>query len=165
MGPAYMGAQARMMTAQSGQERAQAYVQSVKDRAANMVKNWDLKGAALDEKKRHSLVDEAQAEANEAGRNYRSLHRDATTEDVAAVMSGTRTQIANEAAARDPSVKSWLFNALGIDVPQVQSAPSPEFRPTPKAGVPTAAPAKPTPKPKAGTQFHYDKQGNRVAEP
>lgn len=162
-----MGA-AATSRAESMKERADSYVQSIKNQHDNMVKNWDFKKAGQDERARHNIVGEAQQAANEAGRTYRSLHKDATTEDVAAVMSGTRTQIANEAAARDPSVKSWLFNALGIDVPQVQNAPSPEFRPTPKAGTsgPAAAPTKPSPKPKAGgTQFHYDKQGNRVAEP
>jgi hypothetical protein len=141
-----MGA-AAASRADSMKERADAYVQSVKNQHDNMVHNWNFKQAATDEKVRHNIVDEAQAAANEAGRNYRSLHKDATTEDVAQVMSGTRTQIANEAAARDPSVKSWLFNALGVDVPQVQSAPSPEFRPTPKAGTAAApqgsAPARP----------------------
>lgn len=166
----YRGQMAAAATskAATAKERADAYVQSVANQHQNMIKNWDFKKASQDEKSRHNIVGEAQAAVNEAGRNYREQNRDATTEDVAAVMSGTRTQIANEAAARDPSVKSWLFNALGIDVPQVQNAPSPEFRPTPKAGTsgPSAAPTKPAPKPKAGgTQFHYDKQGNRVAGP
>ena len=158
----------RQQTADIQKTKADAYVQSIKDRAANMVKSWDLRSAQLDEKKRHDLVAEAQQAADEAGRNYRAEHRDATTEEVAQVVSGTRTEIANEAAARDPSVKSWLFNALGVNVPQVQSAPSPEFRPTPQAQAP-AAPAKPAAKPPAkakaaggAKEIHYDAQGNRV---
>lgn len=134
--------------AQAATTRAQGYMQSVQDRAKNYVAMQDWRAASLDEKKRHSLVQEAEAQAQEAGRDFRSLHKDATTEEVAQIVTGTREQIANEAAARDPSVKSWLFNALGISVPQVQGAQSPEFRATPKAG--DNAPPKPPAKPKAG---------------
>lgn len=150
MGPAYLGAEARLTTAKAATDRAAAYVQSIADRAKNFVAMQDWRTASLDERKRSNLVNEAQRQADEAGRDYREQHRDATTEEVAQIVTGTRQQIANEAAARDPGVKSWLFNALGIDVPQIQGAPSPEFRETPKAG--TAAPAtpvKPTAKPKA----------------
>ena len=89
----------------------------------------DSRAASLDEKKRSNLVNESQRAADEAGRNYRELHRDATTEEVAQIVTGTRQQIANEAAAKDPSVKGWLFNALGLGVPQIENAPSPEQRP------------------------------------
>jgi hypothetical protein len=125
----YRGAQA-----ETNRMRVQAYAQSIQDRAKNFAAIQDWRAASLDEKKRSNLVNEAQRAADEAGRDYREQHRDATTEEVAQIVTGTRQQIANEAAARDPGVKSWLFNALGIDVPQIQGAPSPEFRPTPKAG-------------------------------
>jgi hypothetical protein len=115
-------------------ERADAYVESIRDRAQNYAATQDWRAAGLSEKTRHDKAQEIEVQAQEAGRNFRSLHRDATTEEVAHIVTGTREQIANEAAARDPSVKSWLFNALGISVPQVQGAPSPEFRPTPKEG-------------------------------
>jgi|SRR5579859_4937728 len=145
-------------------QRVEAYQQSINDRARNFAAMQDWRSASLDEKKRSNVVNEAQRAADEAGRNYRELHRDATTEEVAQIVTGTKQQIANEAAARDPSVKSWLFNSLGIDVPQLQNAPSPEFRETPKAGDKPAPKAPPKPK-SGGTQFHYDKNGNRVAGP
>lgn len=151
--------------AQTASRRVDAYAQSIQDRAKNYVATQDWHAATLNEKKRADLINEAQRQADEAGRNFRSLHKDATTEEVAQIVTGTREQIANEAAARDPGVKSWLFNALGISVPQVQGAPSPEFRPTPKAGetTPPKQPAKP--KTGGGIQFHYDKNGNRVQGP
>lgn len=135
--------------AQTAARRVDAYAKSINDRAQNFVATQDWRAASLDEKKRHSLVQEAEAQAQEAGRNFRAEHKDATTEEVAQIVTGTREQIANQAAARDPGVKSWLFNALGISIPQVQSAPSPEFRPTPKAG--EGAPPKVPAKPKAGS--------------
>lgn len=156
----YRGAMAQATT-----DRVKAYAQSIQDRAQNYVATQDWRAATLDEKKRANLINEAQKAADEAGRNFRSLHKDATTEEVAQIVTGTKEQIANEAAARDPGVKSWLFNALGISVPQVQGAPSPEFRPTPKAGEGATTPKTPA-KPKAGgQQFHYDKNGNRVQGP
>lgn len=151
--------------AQTASRRVDAYTQSIQDRAKNYAATQNWHEGTLDEKKRSNLVNEAQKQADEAGRDFRSLHKDATTEEVAQIVTGTREQIANEAAARDPSVKSWLFNALGISIPQT-AAPSPEFRTTPKAG--EGAPQKPAakPKPKAGgTQFHYDKNGNRIQGP
>lgn len=162
MGPAYMGAAAREQTAQAATDRVTAYTQSIQDRARNYAATQDWHAATLDEKKRDNLVREAQAKADEAGRDFRSVHKDATTEEVAQVVTGTRQAIADEAAARDPSVKSWLFNALGINIPQIPSGQTPEFRPTTTA---PATPTKPTAKPKGGTQFHYDKNGNRIQGP
>jgi len=141
----------RGQQAQTNRMRVDAYSQSIKDRAQNFAATQDWRSASLDERKRANVVNEAQKAADEAGRNYRAQNRDATMEEVAQIVTGTKAQIANEAAARDPSVKSWLFNALGVDIPQVQSAPSPEFRETPKAK-PNAAPAKPAAKPTAKPQ-------------
>jgi len=145
MGPQYMSAAARQESAQAATDRVKAYAQSITDRAKNFAATQDWHTASLDEKKRSNLVNEAQRAADEAGRDFRSLHKDATTEEVANIVTGTRQSIANEAAARDPSVKSWLFNALGIDVPQIQGAPSPRFRETPKADAasPSTIPARP----------------------
>lgn len=143
MGPAYMSAAAREQSAQASTDRVKAYSQSIADRAKNFAATQDWHAATLDEKKRANLVNEAQKAADETGRDYREKNRDATLEEVAGIVTGTRKEIANEAAAREPSVKSWLFNKLGIDVPQT-SAPSPEFRQTPKATSPVAsAPARP----------------------
>lgn len=156
----YRGAQA-----QTNRMRVDAYAQSIKDRAQNFAATQDWRSASLDERKRANVVNEAQKAADEAGRNYRAQNRDATMEEVAQIVTGTKQQIANEAAARDPSVKSWLFNALGIDIPQVQGAPSPEFRPTNTApSVPATKPApKPAAKPKSGGNvIKYDSQGNRI---
>lgn len=162
---AYRGSQA-----ETNRKKVDAYAQSISDRAKNFAATQDWRGATLDEKKRANLVNEAQKAADEAGRDYREKNRDATLEEVAGIVTGTRKEIANEAAARDPSVKSWLFNKLGIDVPQT-SAPSPEFRPTPTAD--TAKSKSATPKlagpPKGATHTgkgpdgkkHYaDAQGN-----
>lgn len=135
-----MMAAASGVRAEAATERNKIMEQHYKDVAANFVATRDLRGAALDERKRADFAREAQQAADESGRNWRETYRDATMEEVAGIVAGTKKEIANEAAAKDPSVKAWLFNALGIDVPQVQGAPSPEFRGTPKASTkpPTA---------------------------
>lgn len=148
----------RGQQAQTNRMRVDAYAQSIKDRAQNFAATQDWRSASLDERKRANIINEAQKAADESGRNYRAQNRDATMEDVAQIVTGTKKEIANEAAARDPGVKSWLFNALGIDIPQVQSAPSPEFRETPKAGAPSAA-AKPKANAAKGTIRARDAQG------
>ena len=81
---------------------------------------------------------------------WRAQHHDATTIEAAGIVAGTKESIANELAARDPSIKAWLFNALGIEVPQTE-APSPTFRPTPstEATTPPSPSAKSPSRPEA----------------
>src|SRR5215469_9793506 len=147
------------------QERVNAYASHMRDVAANYIRTANLREAATNERVRHDIVAEAQAKADEAGRDFRSLHKDATTEEVAQIVTGTRREIANEAAARDPGVKAWLFNALGIDVPQLQTAPSPEFRETPKAAkAPAKAEAAPARPPGVPATAKWDRKTRRWKE-
>lgn len=139
------GLDIRQQNADTSAGRMAAYQQSIKDRAANFASTQDWRNASLSEKTRNDTIKAAQEQADEAGRDYRANNRDATEEEVAQVMSGTRKEIANEAAAKDPSVKSWLFSALGLPEAQIQGAASPEMRTPTQA--PTAsgsgAPAQP----------------------
>lgn len=150
--------------AQAATTRAQAYAQHQQDLVKNWAANLNLHGRTLDEKERHDLATEAQAKLNQAEADFRALHRDATSEEVAGIMAGTREAIVNEVQAQNPSLLGFIKNALGMPATQIEGAPSPVQRsinqPTPPK--PTKTPAKP----KSGAQqFHYDKNGNRVQGP
>lgn len=143
--PISAGAQATKAAA--SMERADAYVPLAAAQAKAALAGIDLKKATLDEKGRSNLARELQAKVDEAGRNFREQNRDATAEEIARVVSGTKEAIANEVGARNPSLKEWAMQALGMGTPQLPGAQSPQQQPTPsapakKAGA-SAAPTRP----------------------
>lgn len=132
-------------------DRAHAYIQTeLPAKVQTMLGGLDLKKATLDEKTRNDLAKQLQAKVDEAGRDFRSVHRDATIEEVSQVTNGTREAIANEVAARNPSLKEWAMQALGMGTPQLP-ATQPAQTKTPTA----------TPKPKSagGSKPAYQKNG------
>lgn len=135
------------MRGEAAKSRADAYVQTeLPAKVQTMLAGVDLKKAALDEKSRNDLAKQLQAKVDEEGRNYRSLHRDATAEEIAQVSNGTKEAIANEVSARNPSLKEWAMQWLGMGTPQLP-ATQPAQTVTPNAPpkkAPTAAKGKTT---------------------
>jgi hypothetical protein len=134
----------------TGNRRVDAYTQHIQDQAKNYIATVNLKEAGLDERSRHAFATEIQQKANEAGRDFRALHHDATNVEVAGIITSTKEAMANEAALRDPSITGWLKNLIGIEAPQISGAPSPTMGgpaapSTPKASKPAgAAPKRPS---------------------
>jgi hypothetical protein len=122
-------------------QRVTGYLQSVQNRGTDMLNKYNLGKATLDERAQHNLATEAQAQSNQAEADFRSLHKDATAEEVAQIGAGVKQNIANEAASKDPSVKGWLFNALGLGTPQTPGGADPTYRPTTNSPKPGAKPA------------------------
>jgi hypothetical protein len=127
-----------VQTEATGATRAQGYLQSVANRGVDIVNKYNLGKGTLDEKTRHDFATEAQAQANQAEADFRSLHRDATAEEVAQIGAGVKQNIANAAAAKDPSVKGWLFNMMSLGTPQTPGGADPTYRPTTNSPKPSA---------------------------
>jgi len=139
------------MRGEAAKSRADAYVQTeLPAKVQTMLAGINLKKATLDEKTRNDLAKQLQAKVDEAGRDFRSVHRDATIEEVAQVTNGTKEAIANEVAARNPSLKEWAMQALGMGTPQL-----PATQPTQT----TTPDAKAKPKAVAGSKPAYQKNG------
>jgi len=139
------------MRGEAAKSRADAYVQTeLPAKVQTMLAGIDLKKAALDEKTKNDLAKVLQAKVDEAGRDFRSVHRDATIEEVAQVTNGTKEAIANEVAARNPSLKEWAMQALGMGTPQL---------PATQPAQTTTPDAKAKPKAAAGSKPAYQKNG------
>lgn len=134
---------------QAALTRAQAYVeQELPAKVQTMLAGIDIKRAALDEKSRNDLAKQLQAKVDEEGRNFRSVHRDATAEEIAQVSNGTKEAIANEVAARNPSLKEWAMQWLGMGTPQLPATQpaqttTPNATPKKNAAKPSGAPKRP----------------------
>ena len=133
----------QVMRGQAALERANAYVPLAAAQATAALKGIDLKKAAIDEKVRNDMVRELQAKIDEQGRNFRATNKDATEEEVARVLAGSREAIANEVSARNPSLWNQIKNYFGVETPQLPSAPQPQLTPTPQKPTKPAASAAP----------------------
>jgi hypothetical protein len=140
----------RQQQADTQAAKEKDYARSIDEMAKYHASTIEIRDRAQTETGRKNIANEVQQKANEAGRMWRAQHHDATTIEAAGIVAGTKESIANELAARDPSIKAWLFNALGIEVPQTE-APSPTFRPTPstEATTPPSPSAKSPSRPEA----------------
>jgi len=152
----------RQEQADTQAKREQDYAQYVQDQAKYHADSIDVRKFANNEKGRHDLVTEIQAKANEAGRNYRAMHHDATTVEVAGIVSNTQTAIKDALIANNPSILGWLKgDVFGIPTPQVPTATPPTYKETheappsrpdasgaaPPKGAKGATPARPKPVP------------------
>lgn len=119
---------------QAAMSRAETYATLAKTQAQGILAGIDLKKATLNEKSVNDTAKVIQAKVDEAGRNFREQHRDATAEDVAHVLAGTKEELANEAAARNPSAWQQIQQSLGWgSTPQIPGTATPQQTPTPNA--------------------------------
>lgn len=130
------------MRGEAAVDRAKAYVDTVvPTQAKAALANIDLKKAALDQKTRNDAAKVIQAKVDEAGRNFRAQNKNATEEEVAAVLAGSREAIKNAAIAANPSAWQQIQVALGWgDTPQIQGGPQVQQTPPKPAAKPTAKP-------------------------
>lgn len=123
--------------------RAQVYKDTVAPTQAKaLLAGIDLKRAAQDEKARHDLATELQAKANMMAQEYMTREKITGSEDVAGILAGSREAIANEVAARNPSLWQQLQVELGWGATPQLPAAQPAQTP-PNQAKPGAAPARP----------------------